>query len=181
MTRKIVNEGLDYHDMVDQIHSEITVDEYKAKIGKDSDIVTLTFTVNSKLAGQDLVSWLEIGYDFVLDASVSDGEIRPGQYLVFVEMDRRSSVPKRIIEILEDLKTLTDKPVTNYKIVIDDVEYEPKQEILQQHMILSPSQYKDENEDDKELNEMRSLAHLDRKIIHSNDSYIKYVKSIAGI
>lgn len=181
MGRKNLNEGLDYHDMVNQIHPKITVDEYKAKIGKDSDIVTLTFTVNSKLAGQDLVSWLEIGYDFVLDASVSDGEIRPGQYLVFVEMDRRSSVPNRIVEILEDLKTLTDKTVDSYKVVIDDVEYEPKQEILQQHMILSPTQYKDEVDDEKELNEMRSLAHIDRKIIHNNDSYIKYIKSIAGI
>jgi hypothetical protein len=72
-------------------------------MGKDSEIVTLAFTVKSEAAGNDLSDWFERGYDWVLDAQVSEGEIKPGQYLVFVEMNRRSSVPKRIIELLEDL------------------------------------------------------------------------------
>ena len=82
--------ALDYMDLEGQLKDKITVDEYAAKMGKDSDIVTITFTTNSKLAAQDLVTWFERGYDFVLDASVSDGEIEPGKWLVFVEMDRRS-------------------------------------------------------------------------------------------
>ena len=89
-------------------------------MGKDSDIVTLTFIVNSKLAGDDLVGWLERGYDFVLDASLSDGEIEPGKYLVFAEMNRRTSVPERIINILEDLETLTDIKLKDWSISIED-------------------------------------------------------------
>ena len=73
----------------------------------NKDIVTITFKVNSELAANDLVTWFERGYDFVLDASVSEGEIKPGKYLVFVEMDRRSKVPERIISVLADLETLT--------------------------------------------------------------------------
>lgn len=181
MTRKQINEGLDYHDMIGQILPNITIDEYKAKMGKDSEIVTLTFTVNSKLAGQDLVSWLEIGYDYVLDASVSDGEVSPGKYLVFVELDRRSSVPARIIEILEDLQTLSDLSVEDYEVKVDDKKYAADLETLKQVVITSPKEYKARKEKDKDLNEMRNLANLDSKIIHDNDSYIKYVKSIAGI
>ena len=90
--KQLLNEGLDYHDMIDQIEPKITVDEYAAKMGKDSDIVTITFVVNSKLAGDDLVGWLERGYDYILDASVSEGEIEPGKFLVFAEMNRRSMV-----------------------------------------------------------------------------------------
>ena len=86
----IINESLDYMDMKDQVEPTITVDEYAAKMGKDKDIVTVTFTVHSKLAADDLVTWFERGYDWVLDASVSDGELEPGEWLVFVEMDRRS-------------------------------------------------------------------------------------------
>ena len=181
MDKQILKEGLDYHDMIGQVEPDITIDEYKAKMGKDSDIVTLTFKVNSKLAGQDLTTWLETGYDFVLDASVSDGEINPGQYLVFVEMDRRSSVPKRIISILEDLKTLTDLPVEDYKIKIDDNVYQADVETLQKAMITTPIDYKKTKDKDKYLNEMRTLANLDSKIIHDNDAYIKYIKSMAGM
>ena len=92
-----LNEGLDYHDMKGQIDPIISVDEYTAKMGKDSEIVTLAFVTNSKLSAKDLVSWLEIGYDFVLDASVSEGELEPGKWVVFVEMKRRSNVPEKII------------------------------------------------------------------------------------
>jgi hypothetical protein len=59
----ILNESLDYQDMKDQISSDITVDEYSAKMGKDKDIVTVTFTANSKLAAEDLVTWFERGYE----------------------------------------------------------------------------------------------------------------------
>ena len=75
----IINESLDYQDMKDQVEATITVDEYSAKMGSDKDIVTLTFTTNGKLAAEDLVTWFERGYDFVLDASVSDGELEPGK------------------------------------------------------------------------------------------------------
>ena len=100
MTSKILNEGLDYLDMVGQIDPKISVDEYEAKNGKDSDIVTIAFTVNSEAAGNDLVDWFERGYDWIVDASLSEGEISPGKSLVFVELNRRSTVPLKIVELL---------------------------------------------------------------------------------
>ena len=77
--------SLDYMDLEGQLNDKVTVDEYAAKMGPDNDIVTLTFISNSKLAAEDLVTWFERGYDWVLDASVSEGEIEPGKWLVFVE------------------------------------------------------------------------------------------------
>jgi hypothetical protein len=105
MTNKtILNEGLDYHDLEGQMLPVVTVDEYAAHMGEDSEIVTLAFTVKSEAAGNDLADWFERGYDWVLDSQVSEGEVKPGQYLVFVEMNRRTSVPKRIIELIDDPK-----------------------------------------------------------------------------
>ena len=178
---KIINEGLDYHDMKGQIDERVTVDEYAAKMGKDSEIVTLTFQTNSKLAAQDLVSWLEIGYDFILDASVSDGEIEPGKYLVFVEMKRKHSVPKKIIEILEDLQTLTDRELKDYKIVVDEKVVEPDVAKLKEVVLLSPFDYKTKKENEDELNEMRQIANLPSKKLHTEDEYIKNIKSMAGL
>ena len=171
--KQIIKEGLDYHDMKGQVEPIITVDEYKAKMGKDSDIVTVTFIVNSKMAAQDLVTWLEIGYDFVLDASVSDGEIEPGKYLVFVEMNRRTSVPARIVTMLEDLETLTDRPAKDYSIEIKDETYDADVDTLKQVILLSPHEYREENEKDEELNEFRNLAGLDHKKVYEQDTEIK--------
>ena len=166
--------ALDYMDLEGQLKDKITIDEYAAKMGKDSDIVTITFTTNSKLAAQDLVTWFERGYDFVLDASISDGEIESGKWLVFVEMSRRSKVPNRIITLLEDLETLTGIEVGDWTIEIDNTEYEASEEIMKEKMILNPNEYKiekdsEEEETDEELNEMRLRAGIEESWVDHGD------------
>ena len=182
--KTILNEGLDYHDLEGQMIPTVTVDEYAAHMGNDSEIVTLAFTIKSEAAGNDLVDWFERGYDFVLDAQVSEGEVKPGQYLVFVEMNRRSSVPKRIIELLDDLETLTAIPVKDWTIVVDEEEYSPEEEVLKQVITISPHDYREEVEiEEEEINEMRERAGLEVKVLHAvkQDAEIKAFKSMAGL
>lgn len=181
---KILNEGLDYHDLEGIVIPRVTVDEYAAQMGKDSEIVTIAFIVKNKQAGEDLSDWFERGYDFVLDAQVSDGELSSGKYLVFVEMNRRTTVPERIITLLDDLETLTDIPLKDWTVIVDDEEYEPDAEILKQVITISPHQYREEVEpDEEELNEMRERAGLEVKAIHvdKQDAEIKAFKAIAGL
>ena len=185
MTNKtILNEGLDFHDLEGQMIPTVTVDEYAAHMGTDSEIVTLAFTIKSEAAGNDLVDWFEKGYDFVLDAQVSEGEVKPGQFLVFVEMNRRSSVPKRIIELLDDLETLTAIPVKDWTIIVDEEEYSPEEDILKQVLTISPHDYRETEEvEEEEINEMRERAGLEVKAIHADkqDAEIKAFKSMAGL
>ena len=183
MSKVIINEGLDYHDLEGQLLPQVTVDEYAAHMGKDSEIVTLAFTIKNKQAGDDLCDWFERGYDFVLDSQVSEGEISPGKYLVFVEMNRRSSVPSRIIELLKDLKTLTDMKLTDWTIMVDGEEYEPTEEVLKQVIAMSPHDYRVEEEREEDLNEMRHRAGLDVKPIHTDkqDAELKAFKAMAGL
>jgi hypothetical protein len=179
---KTLNEALDYLDMKDQVEPKITVDEYAAKMGKDSDIVTVTFTVHSKLAAKDLVSWLERGYDFILDASISDGELEPGDWLVFTEMDRRIAVPDRIIKILSDLETLTGLDLDDWIVDIDGTEVGANEELIRDQMILNPNEYRMEKEKDEKLDEVRQLAGLDpEKTPYVEDEYIKNLKALARI
>jgi len=172
-------EGLDYMDMVNQIEPHVSVDEYVAKMGDDKDIVTITFTVKSELVGNDLVEWFERGYDFILDASVSSGESKFGKWLVFVEIERKNSVPSQVIEMLKDLETLTNLHLDDWEIKVDGKMYKPNVDTLKQVVILSPYQYK--NIKDKELNEMRMVANLDMKNNYNNDKMIKDMKAIAGL
>ena len=66
-------ENLDHHDMVGQIIPNVSIDEYKAQAGSDDEIVTIAFTVKGDQASQDLCDWFERGYDWILDAAVSEG------------------------------------------------------------------------------------------------------------
>jgi hypothetical protein len=179
--KKIINEGLDYHDLVGQMDPVITVDEYAAHMGKDSEIVTVSFVTHSEAAGNDLADWFERGYDYVLDAEVSEGEVSPGKYLVFVEMNRRSTVPERIIELINDLETLTDLPLKDWTIKIDNEEYEPDEAVLKQKITISPHEYRKDVENEEELNEMREIAGIPTKPVHQQDEYIRTIKSMAGL
>jgi hypothetical protein len=187
MFKKIINEGLDYMDLMGQLEPMVSVDEYSAKMGKDSDIVTIAFIVNSEAAGNDLVDWFERGYSYVLDASLSDGELSPGKHLVFVEMDRRSKVPERICELLSDLKTLTNLSLDEWIVQIDEEEHRADPTILKQHIAISPHEYREQEEQeetgDGELNEMREIAGLPHKEIHkkSIDADLQAFLNIAGL
>ena len=180
----ILNESLNYLDMENQVKPYLSVDEYAAKMGADKDVVTITFTVKSKAVAEDLVSWFERGYDFVLDASVSEGELEAGKWLVFVEMERRSWVARRIIGLITELETLTGVPVKDWTINIDAEDYPMELEIMKQKIILNPAKYQIEIDDvvDEELNEMRLKAGLDHKESDTpKDEYIKNIQAAAGL
>ena len=46
------------------------IDSYSSKMGEDADIVTLSFAVKDRQPAEDLVRFLENGYQFILDADV---------------------------------------------------------------------------------------------------------------
>ena len=181
MTR-ILTEGFDFKDLEGQIDPTITVDEYAANMGDDDEIVTLAFTVKGQQASEDLVDWLERGYDYVLDAQLSDGELSRGKYLVFVEMNRRTTVPERIVEILNDLETLTGLDASDWTVQVDDEDYDADEDVLKQVITLSPKDYRVEEEREEELNEMRTIAGLPTASVYTEqDEEIKKFKNIAGL
>ena len=187
--KKQLKENFDYHDLVDQITPKLSIDEYSAKVGTDDEIITLAFIVKGEQASQDLADWFERGYEWIMDAQISDGEISMGKHLLFVEMPRRTSAPERIIKILTDLETLTNFRCDEWIIEIDDQEIKPDVERLKELMTLSPHQYRLENpseEDDKatenELNEFRNMAGIAHKaIFEKKDSLLKEYLAKAGL
>lgn len=178
----ILSESLNYLDMENQVIPIVSVDEYAAKMGADEDIVTVTFMVKSKLVAEDLVTWFERGYDFILDASISEGELEPNKWLVFVEMERRSWVARRLLGLIRDMETLTGLPVEDYTLNIDAEDYPLELDIMKQKIILNPAKYEIEKNVDEELNEMRLKAGLDHKESDKpKDEYIKSIQAAAGI
>lgn len=101
-------EGLEASDLARLVDRRVTVDEYKSKVGSDSEICVLTFKVQGKDPALDLVNFIEKSYDWVLDADASSGELNDGDYLVFVEADREESLVDNLITMFEDIARLTD-------------------------------------------------------------------------
>lgn len=173
-------ENLDHHDLIGQIIPIVSVDEYAAQAGSDDEIVTIAFTVKGEQASQDLCDWFERGYDWILDAAVSEGEYTPGRNLVFVEIPRRTSTPARIIELIDDLETLSDIPLTEWTVKFDGEEYDADPEQLKSLITLSPHDYRIENEEG--LNEMRAIAGLPTKNAHGKqDELLRNFIAKAGL
>ena len=182
-----LTEGLDYHDLEGMLEPIVSIDEYSAHMGKDSEIVTLAFIVKSQAAGNDLADWFERGYDWVLDAEVSEGELTPGRYLVFVEMARRTSAPDRIIELLDDLDTLSALSLKDWTLRFDDEDYAADADELRQVITVSPHEYREEDkekeqEEEAGLNEMRKAAGIpEKKIYNNSDPELKKYLALAGL
>ena len=110
------NEGLEQHDLKRLVHPELHIDEFRSKLGRDEDVVVVSFKISSKEPAADLVSFCEKGYEWIIDADLSSGEMDDGAYLVFVELDRTPKMPSQIIELMEDLVNLTDIELKEWRL-----------------------------------------------------------------
>lgn len=172
-------EGLEYKDMDGMMKPTIHVDEFASKMGDDADIIVLSFFVRDKTAARDLMAWFEKGYDYVIDADVSPGEIKPGRYLVYLEMRRRSAAARHIQELLSDLSTLTEFEPDDWMFTYEDQEHPWSEQALEQAVPLTPDAYRSQHED--ELNEMRIAAGLSTKPVHEVQKDMRALQAAAGI
>jgi hypothetical protein len=103
-----LTESLRAGDLRDLVKKIFEIDSYKSKIGKDEDVVVLSFTVDQEEAAKDLENFFEMGYSFILDADVSPGETDDGTYKVYVELERTRHAADQIFELIEGVEKLTD-------------------------------------------------------------------------
>ena len=96
--------GLRKQDLKHMVYDIFEIDSFSSKMGEDTDIVTISFSMRDKAPAQDLVNFLESGYNFILDADVTPGEQSDGTYKVFVEIERDKSIANNIYEILDGVK-----------------------------------------------------------------------------
>lgn len=103
-------------DLARLVHNELHVDEFKSKMGNDEDMVVVSFKVGGKEPAIDLVNFVEKGYDWVVDADTSAGEMDDGDYIVFVEMERTPKVAAQVMELITDLVELTENAIEDWRV-----------------------------------------------------------------
>ena len=139
-----LNEGLLKDDLIHLVGDKIHFDEYESKMGDNDDVITASFKIKQRMPANDLVSFIENGYDWVLDADVSSGEISENEYLVFVEMPRQSKIFEQMLELLDDLQHLTDVKLNEWKFRwYKDNHYHPLDETSIKEIVPdSPERYR---------------------------------------
>jgi hypothetical protein len=174
-------ESLGFKDLDGLMKPTIHVDEFSSKMGDDDDIIVISFFVRNEAAAKDLMSWFEKGYDFVLDADRSPGEIKPGRYLVYVEIRRRSTAGDHVEQLLDDLNTLTEwEDSSAWTMHYRGKEVPFTRDVFDSTVPLTPKTYRDRYE--KDLNEVRTAAGLPVITTYNRqDRALQAIQSAAGI
>ena len=176
-----VFESLGFKDLDGLLKPTIHVDEFSSKMGDDDDIIVISFFVRDAQAAKDLMMWFEKGYDFVLDADRSPGEIRPGRYLVYVELRRRSTAGGNVEQLLDDLNTLTEfEDSSAWTMHYRDQEIPFTRDAFDSTVPLTPRAYRERYE--KDLNEVRVAAGIPVVTTYDRqDRALQTIQSAAGI
>ena len=175
-----LSESLTFKDLEGLMKPTIHVDEFSSKMGDDDDIIVVSFFVRDQQAAKDLMNWFEKGYDFVVDADRSPGELKPNRYLVYVELRRRSNAGAHVEELLRDLNTLTEYDVDDWVMHYKGQEVPFSRDTFDSMVPLSPRAYRERYE--KDLNEVRSAAGLSVVTNYDQqDPVLQTIQSAAGI
>ena len=179
-SNSLVFESLDYKELEGLMKPTIHVDEFSSKMGDDDDIIVVSFFLRDQQAAKDLMNWFEKGYDFVLDADRSPGEIKPNRYLVYVEIRRRSTAGGHVEQLLNDLNTLTEFDVSDWTMHYKGKEIPFNRDTFDQTVPLSPKAYRERYEGD--LNEMRVAAGMPVVTTYDRrDPDLQAIQSAAGL
>jgi len=177
-----INEGLEQNDLARLVHPELHIDEYKSKMGKDEDIVVLSFKVTGREPAEDLVNFIEKGYEWVLDADVSAGELDDGDYLVFVECDREPGAAENIVAMLKDILNLTSQKMSEWSVQIRSrpEKLELSADTIKNNVPLTTGAYQAQY-GKKGLDEMRTAAGVKVTTRAPVNDHTQSIRSLAGI
>lgn len=180
--KKQISESLEYGDLKRVLKPTLHIDEFKSKMGDDRDICVLSFKLMGKEPAEDLVNFLEKGYDWIIDADTSSGEMDDGDYIVFVEAEREGHLPKKIITLVEDILNLTLHEFDDWQYIYHkNKDYKPLTlENLIDDIPVSPQAY-DLRFGSEPLDEMRSAAGIPVTSNYLSTPQISQLQVWAGI
>jgi hypothetical protein len=175
-------EGLEQGDLKRLVHTEMHLDEFKSKLGEDKDVAVVSFKVRGKDPALDLVNFCEKGYDWVLDADTSSGEMDDGDYIVFVEIERNRDLPSRIMEMMEDIMNLTEQKLTDWRVRYrsNTKDHDLSEETFASLLPLTPEDY-DRRYGKEDLDKLRNAAGVEVKTKAPKNDYTESLRTLAGI
>lgn len=184
---KLLRENLEHGDLARLVHNELHIDEFKSKLGDDKDVCVVSFKISGKEPAADLINFLEKGFDFILDADVSSGEMSDGDYVAFIEIKRSDDLPQQIYDMVEILGNLTKQDTEDWRVRYyhSSSDHPLEIDVLKRLIPLSPGEYNrkfgEKEEPDREIDAVRTAAGLKSKIKAPKNEFTQKLKAAAGI
>jgi hypothetical protein len=186
-------EGLEHGDLKRLIHNELHIDEFKSKLGADEDTVVVSFKVKGKEPAQDLVNFIEKGYEWVIDADVSSGEMDDGDYIVFIECDREPKLARELMDMMGDIMNATEQKPEEWRVryYTGQEDHALDVDSLRKLIPSTAEEYKrkfghkdkehEEKGEDKDLDDMRTAAGIKVKTKAPKNEFTESLRIAAGI
>lgn len=174
--------SIEFGDLKRLVHDEMHIDEYQSKLGENRDVVVVSLKVHGKEPAQDICGFIEKGFDWVLDADVSSGEMDDGDYLVFIEFPRDKHAASNINQLMEDLMNLTDQDLNEWRVqYYKEYDLKPyKLEVLEKLIPQSPEEY-DQRYGHKEIDSMKAAAGVKVTTKAPKNKHTESLRIAAGI
>lgn len=137
----ILNEGLEKNDLADLVKNTISIDQYKPKIGNDSETVVIAFTVLYENPAEDLSDFIGSSHIEHLDVEASTVPNEDGHYKVFVEFERNEKLINKIVELIHHVSKITGDMDWKYISFRSKEENQLKLENLKNDIITSQKIY----------------------------------------
>lgn len=175
--------SIEHGDLKRLVHSEVHVDEYSSKLGEDKDTVVLSIKVSGREPAKDLSGFIEKGYEWVLDADVSAGEMSDGDYLVFVEIPRDQDAPARLVEIMQDITNLSGQDMEDYRLRYrqDAKDHPFDEETLSTIMPCSSAAYEQQFGSKKDIDALKTAAGVKVDTKAPKNEFTESLRIAAGI
>jgi len=178
----MLREGLEQGDLKRLVHDELHIDEFKSKLGRDEDVCVVSFKCKGKEPANDLVNFIEKGYNWVIDADVSSGEMDDGDYIVFIECERDASIPRNIILMMNELLNVTGQKIGQWRVRYykGAEEYPLTLSSLEKLIPTNPTEYKKRFGDD-DLEAMKAAANVKTDKKAPKNDFTESLRAAAGL
>ena len=105
-----------------------------------------------------------------------------GSYIVFVELDRDSSAPDNIMDLMNDLMNVTDQEIDNWRVRYYKAHKETtlSPEALHDLIPLSPEAY-EKAYSNKEIDKLKAIAGVKVDTKAPKNDYTESLRNLAGI
>ena len=173
---------LEYGDLKRLVHDELHIDEFSSKLGDNKDVVVVSLKVAGKEPCQDICAFVEKGYEWVLDADVSPGELEDGAHIVFIELPRDNNCVKHILEFMTELMNLTEQKLEDYRVKYrhQSIEYPLELETLERVIPCSAKEYK-RMYSKQEIDQLKTAAGIDVDTKAPKNDFTESLRVAAGI
>jgi hypothetical protein len=175
-----VKEGLRYADLRETILTEISIDLFQPKGGREEDIIVVAFECIDEPPAKDLEEYIRTGPIDILDSDLSPGPTEEGNYIVFCEFERDNKFPVKFVRLLNDIQHVVSNNKWQFKSFPNKTTVDLSPDSLLSEVLLDPTEYSNAKDMHDKQAAAESFFHKDLARSHYISEEKLYIKLNQG-